>query len=244
MAGIFSGLKQFARVFTSEDFLKNPNAPSISESEQKALAVGLLNSEQITAYTNSLATGVPRDRILQGLTEAWDIFDKEGAYSTIEWLQKEGHRVYFAAVYPLLTADVRTRGTQLAAQFGEDAEKAVQYAMNLAECVNERGNDDFAPFNDENMKKGILAWDLGRLVVIARMCFDVGYIDEKTAWGIIKNAYELAVKEYKNWKELSVAYLIGRGMWSGDDMMLNGLYTIARDAFENDGSPWKNIPLK
>jgi hypothetical protein len=50
--------------------------------------------------------------------------------------------------------------------------------------------------------------------------------------------------EVQDWKELSAAYLIGRGMWSGDNMMLTGLYGIAGKAFENDNSPWKKISLK
>ncbi|MFP3091419.1 DUF1266 domain-containing protein [Treponema sp. TIM-1] len=244
MAGIFSMLKQTIRIFTQEDFPKNPHAPSISESEQRALAVGLINSEQLTAYTDSLTTGLPQDRILQGLTDAWDIYDKEGAYSIIEWLQKEGHRVYFPEIYPLIKTDPDERNKRLETLFGENAEKAIRFADNLLECISERGNDDFAAFNDENMKKGILAWDLGRLIAITRMSFDIGYLDEKTAWGVIKNAYEMAIKEYKDWKELAVAYLIGRGMWSGDNMMLNGLYGIAQKALEHDNSPWKKLSLK
>jgi hypothetical protein len=99
-------------------------------------------------------------------------------------------------------------------------------------------------FNETNIKKGILAWDLGRLIIIARMCYDIGYIDEKTAWGVITNAYEMAVKEFKDWREVAVSYLIGRGTWGGDTMMLGGLYSIAEKAFEDDNSPWKNVSLK
>jgi hypothetical protein len=244
MAGMISFIKQTIRIFTQKDFPKNPNAPSINENEQRALAVGLINSEQLTAYSDSLTTGLPRDRIVQGLTGAWDIYDQEGAYSIIEWLQKEGHRVYFSEIYPLIKMNPDERNKRLEATFGENAEKAIQFSDNLLECISERGNDDFAAFNDGNMKKGILAWDLGRLIVVTRLSFDIGYLNEETAWNVIKNAYEMAIKEYKDWKELSVAYLIGRGMWSGDNMMLTGLYGIARKAFENDNSPWKKISLK
>jgi hypothetical protein len=76
------------------------------------------------------------------------------------------------------------------------------------------------------------------------MCYDIGYIDEKTAWGVITNAYETAVKEFNDWHEVAVSYLIGRGAWGGNTMMLDGLYIIAEKAFENDISPWKTNPLK
>ena len=244
MAGVFSRLKQLIRSFIVKDFLKNLRAPSMSESEQKALAIGLINSEQITAYVNCLTTGLPKDRILQLLTESWKIYEKADAYDRIEWLQNEGHRAYYSKLYPLYKLNPDIRNEQFQTLFEEKTKKAIQFADNLLECSAEWGNDGFAAFNDENMKKGILAWDLGRLVVIARLSFDMGYIDEKTAWGFIKKAYETATLEYENWKEFAVSYLIGRGMWSGDNMMLSGLYVIAKGAFTNHGSPWKNLSFK
>ncbi|MDR2194203.1 MAG: DUF1266 domain-containing protein [Treponema sp.] len=240
---MFSIIKQFIRTFTYKDFSKNPKAPLISEKDKKSLFIGLINSEQITAYTDSLTTGLPKDRILQGLTEAWNIRDKEDAYSIIEWLQKEGHRVYYAEIYPVITMEPEQRNKRLKAQCGGKAQKAIQFADNLAECMSALGDDTFAAFNDENLKKGILAWDVGRLVVITRMCFDIGYIEEKTAWGVIKNAYDMTIKEYQDWKEFAISYLIGRGMFGGNSMMLSGLYSIAKNAFEDDNSPWKTIPL-
>jgi hypothetical protein len=244
MASVFSTIKQLTRAIVHRDFDKNPKAPPISEEDKKALFVGLINSEQVTAYSDSLTTGLSRGRILEGLAEAWDINNQEDAYSVIDWLQKGGHRVYYSEIYPLLKMPPEEGNKQIEAIFGEAAPKALQFANNLTECIAARGNNEFAAFNDENMKKGILAWDLGRLVVIARMCFDIGYIDEETAWNIIRGVYEAATKEYQNWKELAISYLIGRGMYGGDSMMLSGLYYTAKTAFENDNSPWKNIPFK
>jgi hypothetical protein len=242
---MFQALKQMVRIFTAKDFTKNPNAPSINETDRCALFIGLINSEQVTAYTDSLTTGLPKDRVFQGLSEAWGIYNGEGACETIEWLQKEGHRAYYDEIYPLLkTSDQEKRNKLIEEKFGENTPKAIGFADNLAECIASRGDNNFVAFNDENMKKGILAWDLGRLVVIARLCFDAGYIDEKAAWGVIRNAYEIAIKNYSNWKDFAVSYLIGRGMFGGDSMMLNGLYSITEKAFEDDKSPWKNIPLK
>ena len=241
MAGFYLTIKQIIRAFIRKDFSKNRSAPSISESRQRILAIGLINSEQITAYTNSLTTGLSKDRILQILTEAWDINDREKALNIVEWLQKEGHRGYYSKIYPLIEKSKDVRNEQLRILFEENAEEAILFANNLAECISELGNDDFAAFNDNNLKKGIYAWDLGRLVVIARLLFDIGYINEKTAWSIIDEAYKAAAKEYTSWKELAVAYLIGRGMWNGENIVLNGLYVIAKNAFKNAGSPWKYI---
>jgi hypothetical protein len=266
LTNLINTLKQTVRIFTQKDFTKNPNAPHITEVQKRALWVGLINSEQITAYTDSLTTGLPKERIMQGLTEAWGIYSQEDAYKTIEWIQKGGHRVAFNAIVPYINItdeDERNRQIEkklkeepekiifsaenqeeLEEKFEDELERLTRFAGNLIECIAERGNNLFAAFNETNIKKGILAWDLGRLVIITRMCYDIGYIDEKTAWGIITNAYEMAVKEFKDWHEAAVSYLIGRGAWGGDTMMLNGLYSIAEKAFEDDNSPWKNVPLK
>jgi hypothetical protein len=67
---IIGTVKQRVRIFTQKDFTKNPNAPPITDLQKKVLWVGLINSEQITAYADSLTTGLLRDRITQGLTEA------------------------------------------------------------------------------------------------------------------------------------------------------------------------------
>lgn len=242
---MFQALKQMVRIFTAKDFAKNPDTSSISETDRRALFVGLINGEQLTAYTDSLTTGLPKDRVFQGLTEAWNIYNKKDALEIIEWLQNEGHRAYYGAIYPLLKiSDQEKRNKLIEEQFEENTPTAIGFADNLAECIAGRGDNNFAAFNNENMQKGILAWDLGRLVIIARLCFDANYIDEKAAWGVIRNGYEMAAKKYANWKDFAVSYLIGRGMFGGDTMMLNGLYYIAEKAFEDDNSPWKNIPLK
>jgi hypothetical protein len=242
---MFTTLKQLVRIFTTKDFPQNPSAPSLNDADSRALLIGLINSEQLTAYTDSLTTGLPKDRVLQGLSEAWGIDNGEEAREILEWLLQAGHRVYYNEILPLLgVADPEQRNNLLEEKFGEYAPKAMEFAGNLAECMAARGGNGFVAFNGENMKKGILSWDLGRLVIVARLSFDAGYVDEQTAWKFIRDAYEMAIREYSNWKDLAVSYLIGRGMFGGDSMMLNGLYSIAEKSIEADNSPWKHTSLR
>jgi hypothetical protein len=266
LTNLIGGLKQTVRIFTHKDFTKNPDAPQITELQKRALWLGLINSEQLTAYIDSLTTGLPKERVIQGLTEAWGICSQDDAFEKIDWIRKGGHRVAFSAVLPYIhIGDEAERNGQIEKMLRENAEKIIlsaeneeeleeefeselerltEFADNLIACIAERGDDPFVAFNEANMRHGILAWDLGRLVTIVRMCYDVGCIDEKTAWDIITSAYDAAVKEFQDWREVAVSYLIGRGAWGGDSMMLHGLYRIAEKAFESDDSPWKTIPLK
>lgn len=262
-------LKQFIRIFKSDDFMKNPNAPQISEADNRALLIGLINSEQTTSYCDSLTTGLPRERILQGLSEAWGVHNSEEALSILDWILNEGHRVIYNEVLPVLKIQnaknikenifqifnekfqqmaERVEGQEDLEEIKEKIEhqlgRAVEFVDNLTECIKGRGNDDFVAFNDENMSKGILAWDLGRLVTVSRLASDAGFIDEPTAWDYIRKGYQMAIQEYATWKDLAAAYLIGRGAWGGDTMMLNGLYSIAKKSITEDKSPWRKTALK
>jgi hypothetical protein len=250
---LINNIKQTVRIFTKKDFDKNPNAPHITELQKKALWIGLINSEQITAYCDSLTTGLSKERITQGLTQAWGVYSRDDALETIKWIQEGGHRAVFNAVLPYLhitDEDERNRQieTKLKEDLGENYENVLErltdFARNLRACISGRGNHPFVAFNETNINKGILAWDLGRFVIIIRMCYDMGYLDETTAWDLITSAFEPAIKEFADWHEVAASYLIGRGAWGGDTIMLDGLYTIAQKAFENDNSPWKNVPLK
>jgi hypothetical protein len=117
-----------------------------------------------------------------------DITDESERNRQIEeTLKEEPERMIFSA----------KNQEALEEKFGEELERLTGFAGNLIECIAGRGNNPFAAFNETNIKRGILAWDLGRLVIVARMRYDVGYIDEKTAWGIITDAYETAKKNLK-----------------------------------------------
>lgn len=264
-------LQVLTRVFTGKRFWVNPKAPRISETDKKALLVGLINGEQIMSYCNSLATGLPKGRMREDLYKWYEITDPEGAVSILDWLLNEGHRTVYNEIFPVIKtvtgADARRdaivqlyneRFRQEVAEVVDDAEaerikekfegllsRAVEFGDNLKGCVNgPRANHPFVAFNDENLSKGISAWDFGRLVTVARSAFSADYIDEQTAWGYIREAYRLTIQEYSNWKEVAAAYLVGRGMWGGDTMMLDGLYGIAEDCIAKEDSPWKTTSLK
>lgn len=93
-------------------------------------------------------------------------------------------------------------------------------------------------------KKSILAWDMGRLVLVTRCCYDVGYISEEEAWHYIEKAHSNSQKLYSNWKEFADAYVIGRATWGGYNMMLDGINSIAQDLVNDEDSPWVQYPLK
>ena len=83
----------------------------------------------------------------------------------------------------------------------------------------------------------------GRLVLVARCCFDAGYLSEEEAWRYITAAQTACKKHYSTWRELACGYLIGRAMWSGAGTSLDGLMAIADGLLEDNGSPWLAVPF-
>ncbi len=268
---MFGKIKFFFRSLSDKKFRENPKAPPLADADKRALLTGLINSEQITAWCNSLATGLSRGHLRTQLNKWYGIASAEDAVSTLDWFQTEGHRAIFNDIWPIVkrATDANARQEAIhelydelfnraAAQAGDTAGterleeryenllgRAIAYGDNLREVMDgTRGNDPLVAFNEKNIDKGILAWDMGRLVTVTRSAFGAGYIDEQTAWDYIRKAGQSAAAEYSTWEELAVAYLIGRGMWGGDSFTLGGMYNFTEYCLKDANSPWKTITLK
>ena len=88
------------------------------------------------------------------------------------------------------------------------------------------------------------AWDMGRLVNIARYCYDCGYISENEAWEYIFFAQNESARYYSNWKDFANAYIIARAIWGGDNMSLSIHIDTVKDLLKDEKSPWKFIELR
>src|SRR5690606_24539585 len=59
----------------------------------------------------------------------------------------------------------------------------------------------------------IHAWDLARVVAVARMAFTAGYIDADVAWEYAMRALAPAQRRYRNWRQFGDAYLTAWTYW-------------------------------
>lgn len=87
-----------------------------------------------------------------------------------------------------------------------------------------------------------VAWDLGRLVNVARWSERVGYISKDELRRRIVRAAQLAQHHYQSWEEFSLGYLIGRFEWGGRDSMMDDLVRISSSLLEHPRSPWVKLP--
>lgn len=88
-----------------------------------------------------------------------------------------------------------------------------------------------------------IAWDMGRLVLIARCCFECGYITEEKAWCYMEEAHKKCCAVYGDWKEFAAGYVIGRCMWGGMKQMPGGIMGIAEGLLRDPESPWQKVQL-
>jgi len=238
---IIGNAKKIASILLSDDeFRVKEGAPVLSQDKQFALGVGAIGSEQRMGYVNTLELGDEKEVLIGGLAKAWEITDPQSAMETIGWLLHEGHRGYY---------DIAVRGSALKGQAQNDfileaaseeidAGKLAAFVENFQGAFGTLYQAEIAR-KPEEYQANILAWDVGRCVTVARMCFDAGYLTEDQAWEAIHAAAELAKPAYSSWKEFGRSFILGRAMWGGDTMMLDGLIEIYQALLENDNSPWK-----
>ena len=99
--------------------------------------------------------------------------------------------------------------------------KAIERMDGLVE-EGHRGYADFvaqaeaAIPDPEARQRGLLAWDFSRLVLLARSCYFVGYIDEATAWSYIDKAAQGVAGRFTTWREYGMGFLAVREIWAGE----------------------------
>jgi hypothetical protein len=202
------------------------------------LAVGAINGEQLTANVDSLETGIDRARLVEGLSESWGISSPDSARSTIDGLLREGHRVYFNDVVAIARNPENT--WKLAVQRFEEPDRVLEYVKHWAETEPELRAAGMLK-SEQDIARGISSWDLGRAINVARMAYDAGYLSRDEAWAAIEQAAALARPAFSSWEELAQSYMLGRAMWSGSGMMLDGLMDISKKLLVDAESPWTQI---
>lgn len=120
--------------------------------------------------------------------------------------------------------------------------KYIYYIEKLKESLTVLHNKGIIQDILELQDISILSWDMGRLVNVARWCYDCGYISEDTAWSYINFAYEQSRQCYNSWESFAKGYIVGRAMWNGNDSELKLMINIAHRLQRDKNSPWNIYP--
>ena len=214
----------------------------MTQEQQRALNIRAINAEQTMYFCDSLETGEDKNEVKSMLEKYYSIIDRESALETLCWLRDEGHRIYFESIKEFVAGYATAIDNTYLDQ--EKGVRAYQYIQNLNDTIGILCENQFISSKSDLHYKSILGWDMGRLVLVTRCCYECGYVSEEEAWDYISNALIACSKIYSNWEEFAAGYVIGRSMWGGNNMSLPGIITIIKDLLSDSESPWLNIQFK
>jgi hypothetical protein len=150
------------------------------------------------------------------LANSWNIPSREKLEAMIEWLASQGHSGEY----------------QRAVAAFQQAPPAQQQSDPRLAYVGQHGA--------ELGQRGLLAWDLGRLLSIAGWGFLAGYCNEVEAWGVMLPAADRIRNAYASWDEYGQHYKLG-AMFAMPDAAAQIDQVLAQLRAAPD-SPWKSVP--
>lgn len=92
-------------------------------------------------------------------------------------------------------------------------------------------------------KMDATAWDMGRMVNVARYSYDLGYISESQAWEYIRYAEQESSSHYADWAAFGSAYITGRALWGGKNLNLYEAIGTLEKLKQDKKSPWALVSL-
>ncbi|MFE3193894.1 DUF1266 domain-containing protein [Nocardia sp. NPDC059240] len=241
----------------------------ISEDRIRALAIGAYYADSWGAYHDTVAfapelPGRPetlRERTIDGLHDAWGVDNAEDARDTIGRLLAGMHAPLFALIHPLASEAAKEsyrpdrsgiasghrdflhllsqfRGYEGAAGLDRDYDAWLQ-AIKL-------GIVDGLP---QPLHTDATAWDLARVVFIARAAHTAGYLTEDEAWQHLLAGLAIAQAHYRNWRQFGSGFLTGAIFWAATRDLAAAREQVGERRKVLHGfhirpsSPWRRVAL-
>lgn len=216
--------------------------PPLTPEQQFGLAVSAILTEMNGHRHDCLHGDKPglslKSQALEILSSYWDIHSPEQLEETLQWLSEKGHREEYEVMHGAITnagpisdpLELLTEEAVKQMSAGERKEFQRQAA-----CV--------ATYRQKH--SSILAWDLCRLVSVARFGAGAGYLTEAEAWRWIRAAAWKLRLAYDSWQEMSDNYLVGREFsgFSDTDGTVENIVKSLLDV-NNAASIWNKVPWR
>lgn len=208
--------------------IEKANDGKLDDKQLYLLAFGaplfVYNSENVDSYDSQYDVETTK----QQMEEWWGIQDHDSAIDTIQWLFDEGHHAKADAVLRLILDNADSIPADLADKY-DDVRTILNYMLENQYCTT------------EDIPGSAMAWDLVRVVNVARWTHHCGYIDTAEMWQIINLAAEASVQNFASWEEYGKSFAFGRGVWQGDEDDCEAAMEIVDTLLKNEESPWKKF---
>ena len=165
----------------------------------------------------------------QLLRKWWGIKNREDLISTLDWLEKWGHRKRLYNEGKKLNKMAKGEYIKLLHKY-KDNKQNRQQLYKAYWCYRSFG------------KKSIIAWDYCRYIALCGWGYMAGYLSEEEAWALLMpKAIELQ-DSFNSWGEMGDNYLHGRAYWSWEQTV--GSNMPGQKAMRNlerkiNDNPWK-----
>lgn len=220
------------RVFKGGRFNKKN---TLTEEQYKKLSVGSLFAYCQNAYINTLSTGLNKKRRVM-FCDYWGVSDKDEAFSRLEDLCEQPFTDYISHARRSLNGHTEEDADE------EYTECACRHYANLMDCYDVLVKSKIIGNKMDLDRYGAIGWDAGRLVFMARLCYDAKYISEEEAWEYIDIAYEMVKERYTSWHDLVISFIIGHAMCYGKKFNYELMKFEADTLLSNPEGPWTQMP--
>lgn len=177
----------------------------------------------------------------QMLRESWGIASRPQLLTQLYWLITAGHRVEFEAEQRAASSIPDDRAAEREKELRVRAKTSEQAAEELWRWRRMRADDRGISTLD------FTAWDLVRVIMLARAGLAAGYLSEAEALDTLAYATTTLQRRYRSWEDLGSQFLRGRWYWAG----AGG--EIERESDRHDASrqqalltpgngPWPQVP--
>lgn len=221
-------------------FSRNKRDNILSIDKEQDLLIGLISSLKFGFLIDSLETGISQEKLHQLLTETPQLKQEAAITEMLSLLYNEGERTSYSILIPyLLEANNKEEVEAILRKRFFGIELFIYRARNLYQFLEYIHEKNIVSIEKEDLKRGILAWDMGELINLARIAYETGYIDEKTTWEYIRFAREQCRQTFQNWEEIGKSYLIGQAMITNKKEDADIIINCFHLATQNENSPWK-----
>ncbi len=133
----------------------------------------------------------------------WGATDRKSLLEALSWLKETGHSAKYAAHLKMLDENPGVDDAKLASLSADVKLTAEGFAF-------------ARQFRTIVGKKGLRAWDLCRLINLARLGYALGYIGEEEAWKWIDESAAVLRDTCSSWMDLGNQFMLGRMFWGGN----------------------------
>jgi hypothetical protein len=96
------------------------------------------------------------------------------------------------------------------------------------------------PADQQQVDRALLAWDLTRVVFVARCCFVAGHLDEASTWHYVQQAAHQAGRAFASWSDWGNAFVDGRMLGGGGPNSYHE--TVVERLLADPDSIWGRVP--